>query len=396
LGNPEAAPTAGVAVLAAEAASGEGDPGFAVYIGGGAGPAGGGLEQGQAAETAGLGESASEAEQSGGLAGPGLGLNPESSLADPKMNLPPIPLGPSYPPLGYFIGTFTLPDSVGEDHNLMTFTADLAAGTISNAYFEIEYSYQQGANPVGRYSMYGQYGSGNVDPASKSISGWSGFSSSDFYEQFGTHTNGSYGELSSSSVSGGFGSGAINFGSPVSGSLQTAIVYDPVPPLNDMYREGPDNIAFSGGFYEKPLVEVAGTFQFNNLQTQSFNNYSFLLNLNNGDAYNLQANIDYIDTASNNIIINVKHAGSLPSQLNGGAFSLNAPAASVFAVFVPFSLSPITYAATGAELRGTFDSSAPNIGSQVTGGQLEIDYSVPPLPAMPVTVQILNGAAALK
>jgi hypothetical protein len=391
LGNPAASPSAGVAILASEAASGEGDPGFLVYNGNNS-PVTVGFDPSQTDQ--GMGQSVSEAEQSGGLAGPGLGLNPESSIADLQMNVPNpgSSHSPTLPPMGYFIGTFNHPDVVNDYANILTFTLDPAAGTISNIYMDINYEFQQGASPIDLSFISGQGGSGSFDLSAKSFSG-GGFSTSSWIEQWGTHTFGSYGSIATSSLDGGFGSGAINYGSSITGTLQTTFVTDGLSP-NDNFIEGPDNFGFIGGFYEKPLVEVTGTFTLANVQTQNFNEYSFLLNLNNGDFYNPMAGIDYIDTASNAIIISAKQmtAGLVPGSLSGGSFSVNFPGMGVYA---NFNASP-PYAATGATLRGNFDSATPDVGSLVTGGELEITYSVPKPAALPDRVYIQNGVAALK
>ncbi|MDR2140268.1 MAG: FecR family protein [Deltaproteobacteria bacterium] len=304
----------------------------------------------------------------------------EEGLPDTNQGLPDTNIDTPLPVVtgqAHFIGGFTL--SGAPYSNTLRFDLDLATGAISNAGFLIEYK-----NALGNFPrVYAGGGSGQVNPSSWSFV-ISGFTMTNFEDDKYCLTC-SYGSLGpNTSISGSFG-GPMNFGQTGSGSFNPEYVFSSgssVSYLATAYN-------FAGDLNHNPVVRVHGDFNLASVTPISTidNTFDLALNLNNGQILTGMVAIKYLD------VISAEHS----YLLGGGSGSVTGDAFQVS--FSEGSYQPpsgVSIALTGSTLNGHFDSSSPEVDTNVLSGpgsQLNIVYGTPPVSpnSLPTTTPINAG-----
>jgi hypothetical protein len=122
--------------------------------------------------------------------------------------------------------------------------------------------------------------------------------------------------------------------------------------------------------------------------------------LNSGNFYSPFVYINYYmpDSPNNTRTMHyIRSPGPVSGTLSGGSFSLSLinPAADISVYYEDENLNSYTSVPTAAVLTGTFDSSDPNVGSLVTGGNVDITLATP-IAGMTTNFPIQDGTVSLK
>ncbi|MDR2142371.1 MAG: FecR family protein [Deltaproteobacteria bacterium] len=361
LANPNASPTTGINALAIESSSIE--PGSLFVEDFGNSDSGGGELRIQPMAAA---------------------IEPESTLLDqglPDLQPPQSPSADNR--YGWVIGFFNLPGATVVDSNKLIFELDFATGNIINAGFDVSYLHPHSVYGTAKTELGASDGSGklNLRNLHFSISNFASYHNS-YYENslIGTASEGT---LAASTVMSGSFASPLNFDASLNG--QVAPVYVPnlgsPAPTSDM----PLALNFVGSLNEKAFYDVQGHF-FLPASSVNENWYYFSLDINDGRIFDADAGINFLDSASNSVQIDLEGGYG---QMTSSNFNVHFPRGEASGSGgSPFSSSSVTANMNGAM---NHDRDHTGIGTQVTSGNIAISYGSPAPTYMPTTLNIEDG-----